>query len=845
MRKILDYTYAGISLGCLAVGLASPAKASENTDGSDIIVTARRVEERLQDVPISITVVDQDRLSTANITSATDLTNVVPGLSVQSRYSSENANFAIRGFSQELRTTASVGAYFAEVVAPRGGGISLSGGDGAGPGSLFDLQNVQVLKGPQGTLFGRNTTGGAVLLVPKKPTDELEGYVEGSYGNFDMLRVQGAINAPLASWARLRLGVDRMTRNGYMPNGAPVGPRNFANVDYVAARASLVLDLAPNVENYTIASYSRSDNNGSPGQIFRFKAGVGFADAIAAPVVARKIASGNPYYTETKMDQARTWTKQWQIINTTKWEATDNITVKNILSYSQFRQILRQDIFSNYNLHPLAGRTLPANQGGFTFPSDLLLMTSYSFSGGAGLSNSQNNLTEELQVQGVSGDGRLNYQFGLYYEHSTPGGPTESISPGTASACSSAGFESIETIRCLPASPFTGNRGTVNNSLSTIKFINMATYGQATYALTEKLKVTGGIRLTWDRTRGHAVGRVLEFDNNGVTAGLGAPNVYGVATFLRCQPDFVQFGASCETPDGFLKTSTTKPTWTLNATYEAAEEALLYASYSRGYRQGSVTPLALTFKRSFEPESVDSFELGVKTRFQGAVSGYVNLAAFYSKIKGQQLQIGLQDNTGQSGTTIFNAGKSRMYGLDIDGSLKFSDVFRVSAALTYVNSRVTELDPTLLTALRAEETSPGVKRWAIVAPNALQGDQLPYSPKLAFNIHPVITLPTSASIGRIEVGATYRHVSAFPTASTSANPSSDVRSTRVSQLDLNLDWKEVGGQPIDISLFATNVTNQFTATLIQPIIDAGFGFDMRYLGPPRMYGVRLRYSFGN
>jgi iron complex outermembrane receptor protein len=135
-----------------------------------IIVTARRVEERLQDVPISISVVDQERLAKANIVNATDLAKVVPGLSVQSRYSPEMSTFSIRGFSQELRTSASVGTYFADVVSPRGGGGSLQGGDGAGAAYLFDLQNVQVLKGPQGTLFGRNTTGGAVVLVPRKPT---------------------------------------------------------------------------------------------------------------------------------------------------------------------------------------------------------------------------------------------------------------------------------------------------------------------------------------------------------------------------------------------------------------------------------------------------------------------------------------------------------------------------------------------------------------------------------------------------------------------------------------------------------------------------------------------------
>lgn len=122
----------------------------------EIVVTAQRREERAQDVPISITVFSPEQLSNANITTAADLVVYTPSLAANNRFGSDNATFAIRGFTQDLRTTASVGVYFAEVVAPRGQSAQ-SSGDGAGPGTLFDLQSIQVLKGPQGTLFGRNS----------------------------------------------------------------------------------------------------------------------------------------------------------------------------------------------------------------------------------------------------------------------------------------------------------------------------------------------------------------------------------------------------------------------------------------------------------------------------------------------------------------------------------------------------------------------------------------------------------------------------------------------------------------------------------------------------------------
>jgi iron complex outermembrane receptor protein len=127
-------------------GIAGPALAQDaGASGGDIVVTARRVEERLQDVPISITVFNQQELSNRNVTNAQDLANYTPSLSATTAYGAENSTFALRGFVQETGTGPSVGVYFADVVAPRGASQGFPAGDGAGPGSFFDLQNVQVL----------------------------------------------------------------------------------------------------------------------------------------------------------------------------------------------------------------------------------------------------------------------------------------------------------------------------------------------------------------------------------------------------------------------------------------------------------------------------------------------------------------------------------------------------------------------------------------------------------------------------------------------------------------------------------------------------------------------------
>ena len=229
---------------------------------SEVIVTARRVEERLQDVPISITVFNQQQLTSLNMVTTGDLAAYTPSLSVNNNFGNLNTAFSIRGFVQDIGTQPSVGVFFADVVAPRGASNNIPIGDGAGPGYFFDLQNVQVLKGPQGTLFGRNTTGGEILIVPQKPTTKDEGYAEYSYGNYAMNRLTAVQNLALSDTVRLRIGVDRETRQGYETNDSGVAPARFGDINYTAARASLVVDITPDLENYTILSNMDSDTNG-------------------------------------------------------------------------------------------------------------------------------------------------------------------------------------------------------------------------------------------------------------------------------------------------------------------------------------------------------------------------------------------------------------------------------------------------------------------------------------------------------------------------------------------------------------------------------------------------------
>jgi len=169
---------------------------AENTTGiGDIVVTANRRAERSQDVPTVVNAFSTEQLQQQNITKPQDLYGSVPSLTSgsQGQATRDVQSYSIRGQSTGFLASPGVQLYMNEVPLPSSISLNLQGA----PGMFIDMANVQILSGPQGTLFGRNTTGGAVLFEPHRPTDELGGYIEGSLGNLNLRAVEGAINLPV------------------------------------------------------------------------------------------------------------------------------------------------------------------------------------------------------------------------------------------------------------------------------------------------------------------------------------------------------------------------------------------------------------------------------------------------------------------------------------------------------------------------------------------------------------------------------------------------------------------------------------------------------------------------
>ncbi len=802
MNNTVFKTMLGV-LSALVLIQAAPEAWGQEAGMSEIIVTARRVEERVQDVPISIAVFNQQQLTNLNVVNSQDLAAYTPSLSVNNNFGNLNTAFAIRGFVQDIGTQPAVGVYFADVIAARGASNNLPIGDGAGPGFFFDLQNVQVLKGPQSTLFGRNTTGGAILIVPQKPTAKQEGYAEVSFGNYGMKRIQAAENLPISDALRFRIGVDHQSRDGYENNDTGIGPARFGDIDYTAVRASLVADITPEVENYTIASYVTSDTDGDVQKL------VGCSPASLGPFACAQLAAeqakGAGFYTlQSTLTNPQTKFTQWQLINTTTWQASDTLTLKNIASYAQLSEKLRTALFGT-DFHLVFPPFIPPPGIPFDFAQSIPLP--------GGKTADESTATEEIQAQGRALNDRLHWQTGVYEENVEPLSLVGSQSPVLLDCTNS------DTFNCINPLGF----GSVNYTAGKTYFNNTGIYEQATYGLLDNLKLTEGFRYTWDKSHSNSVLRTYSIP----TPGVGVP---------RCTQPTLTLPDCAVT----YEANSSAPTWLLDLDYTPTEDVLVYGKYSRGYRAGGVAAQAPIQFAIFKPEHVDTYEAGFKTTFHGAVSGTFDVAAFYNNFKNQQLQLNFNPKPGiavSPASGILNTGKSRIYGLEVDSSVNLLQGFTLAVSYAYLNTRVQEVTPV---------ATPAASPYAVTSPVSV-GDALPLTPKNKVSVTGTYILPLSESIGHIGMSATLTHTDSVITNyvdATSSIPSIKALSTlpSLNLLNLNLFWNSIAGTHLDLALFGSNVTNKQYLTYVPGLINT-IGFETAELGQPRFYGVRARYSW--
>lgn len=420
----------GSTGGETATAAAVPS-AGVDSGIDDIIVTARRVSENAQTVPVTVSAFSADALRASLVSQPQDLQQSVAGIFLGGSGAPVNANYAIRGVTKPVAGQGAPGvvSYFADVPLPAY--VSST--------PQYDLGSIQVLKGPQGTLFGRNTVGGALLIDPVAPGYEFDGYVQGSYANYDSKSLEGAINVPIIdSRVALRIA-GRINRGDGQVRNLGSG-RDLQNQHDDSFRVSLLVEPADWLKNLTIVDYFNQplSKNGGAAQII-------VATGIPAfqPFVEAQEARG-PHITDAGDLDVYNGSRAQGITNRTDIDL-GAVSVTNIFG---FRKVKSENL-SNFDGAP----------GGIFDTYQLIRNRQY---------------TNELQVKGALFGEKLEWLLGGFYLNSPDG---------------TIGFDSDLTLLGVPNTP-------VGYSFYSEK--SKALFANLTYELMPGLRINGGYRYTWD-----------------------------------------------------------------------------------------------------------------------------------------------------------------------------------------------------------------------------------------------------------------------------------------------------------------------------------------------------------
>jgi len=795
------------SIGAEAYAADAPAAAQA---GNDITVTARRREESLQKVPTAITAFSQQMLAEKSISSSFELDHAVPGLQVSggSGVSNQPA-FAIRGRGLNFGAAAgSVETYFADV--PLSGPFQMP----AMSPPFFDLQSLQVLKGPQDTLFGRSTTGGAILFVPQAPSNTFGGYVRGQAGNYGDYKLEGAVNVPLIQdKASLRVAAFDWYRKGYShtlgsanfgvlggagpffgpdPFGNPVPVQDYDNQDVQGFRATLKVTPTDAISNSTIFAYDRSNNRATSSLAVANPTGL-------VPVLAvfPNILTLGPRIAATNVNLNRLPSADYAIINTTTFKVAPGITLKNIFGYIDAFGV--SNTSADPDGSPLSVIDLPA------LPKR----------------NEVAQTTDEIQLQGNILDNKLTWiAGGLIDDVRTPSG--DNINTFTNSGA----FDTLWEKNTTSA---------------------YGIFASATYKVTDKLSLTAGGRYnSFD---------VSQYSIEANPLGSGATLIANRLANTNLTPGgATAAGWHFTNPGQSLSASFHGETYNFGAEYQATDKILAYGGYRHGWKPGGFNakpPAGLPSEASFSPETDDDFYIGVKSRFTLAgMPAQFNIEGYYDIYHGKQVSYLTAASTGLATVTI-NVPKTRYDGVDLDFVVDATPWLRVSANYSYIDAKfVSWPDPSYGATFGMVPNlnlNLAVNPVANVSPNK-------------FSITPRLHTQLPGNIGELAIAPTVSYQDGWwstdngvllpqgetaflmptnPTFNPAALGGVYVKSYTL--VDLRVELNRVMGTRINAAFNLTNLTNRVYETGSTGTL--AFGMEGRTYGPPRMYTFELSTKF--
>jgi len=588
----------------------------------EIIVTATKRAESIQDVPISISAYSGDFLENSDIRTLQDLSLYAPNFTMAYSSQATNARIFIRGIGSVGNSgiETSVGVFVDGVYFPRPGSVI---------GNMLDIEAVEVLRGPQGTLFGRNTAAGALSLRTRDPSDEFEGYVQAGFGDFSAYSVEGVVNAPLSDKVALRLAGKYAERDGYGFNtltNEEIGER-----DDLTLRAKLGIDFTPNVYGKLTLDYNEVNSGGQVVELLPETASPVFDGTLNA-------LFGSNVTTEDGHDQVINQDHQ-DSLNDEQWGAAFDLefsagthTIRSITAYRDWEANNRESAIR------LTGDVLPRDH----------FYTTETFS-------------QEFQLLSPT-DQPLTYVLGaFYYEEDFD--IDEDFDAGV-DACIPVVFALVEAqspgagaptaAACLGMSQFPATDSDYTQSLT-----STAAFAQATYSFSDQFSMTFGGRFTSDSKD---------------------------AAFIQTTPNAIigsLFRAPEDVPD--LSSDDDAFTWLVNATYHPSDDVMLFASASTGFKGGGFNSggsgVALGREaRIFTEETSTNFEVGVKSRFADG-KATLNVTAYHTELED------FQDRSfdGLSFLTR-NAGTRTQQGIEADFVLNPVESLMIFGGISYLDA---------------------------------------------------------------------------------------------------------------------------------------------------------------
>lgn len=784
LAKIRAANMASVTMLALCL-YSSPAnaqtpalpQAQANVAEGAIIVTARRREEALADVPISISVLDRQELAQRQIQTEADLQTSVPGLTIRQNGSANQFNYALRGQSVDTYSGSPPGVlpYINDAqIVTRSATL------------FYDLEGVQVLKGPQGTLFGRNATGGAVLFNTTKPGDDVDGYVQARYSSYDLLQLEGAATLPLGEIGGLRVA-GAYTRGGAFVRNLATGDR-LGKQDIVSGRATLLLQPTESLTNITVLQHTNEGGTNVPtevysayscGQTFNGAALNSTGDCFYGPLspafqafiaahpnifpggvaaaAARQRALG-PWKTDVNAppfhDAHATF-----VINTTTLDLSDTVTLKNIFMYNNSQA---EDGF-DYD-----GTPYPIFQTAGTPTADAT-----SILNPVGFIQKTRQFSNELQLQGKAIDGALTYVIGAYYLDQRD--------------------INDSNILAFDFSPIAAGQPVRYNQQS--NDTSKALFAQATYAVSDRLNVTGGLRHTWEKVRAKQL------------------------------PGSV-FGTSF--PEEVLKSD--KPSWTVSIDYKPMSDLLLYVAHRGSWRSGgynySVLPVdanAANGGNRFDPETTRDVEAGFKYSGRGlGVPATLNVAVYNQWVKNIQRAAYVFGFGGTASIVTANVPRAKITGVEADMSFRPAPWLNLGGSVAYTDARYTDGAVTLFGRSTIYGPYADAPRWT----GTLFGE----------------VSHSLGDTGVIRLRGDLFTQSRFFVSNVAATEAPGTDIPGYTLVNLRLSLSNIGGSGITAAVFARNLFNKryyAGGNSIGPTL----GVNTSVPGRPRFLGGELRFDF--